>query len=400
MNVRMKGGLRFVLLLALEACGLAACGTTTIIQFLDTDASSDAASDAKSPPPGDGGRDGTNDGVASDGGVTTLASDQRQPLGIALSATEVYWSNVGVIDDGGVAVATGSIVRAPRGGGPSEILVPKLTEPQIVQYGSTGTTGDTLVWSVANDNVYEGAVSELILSTGKLKEAATAQEAPLGVAIDSENVYWVSSTGAGLFVQSANLATGTTTMLGLTEDDNEPGCIAVTPEGAELRALYVTGYAPTGPGGAVYEVPLTGGTMNVVWSTTVGRPYGITADAENVYWAVQDPVMGEIYQAKTGVPVDGGIPDGDTTPLDGGYTIGHAITLASGLPNAYFVAVDSSHAYYATNIAKGGVFEVPIGGGSVRTLAEGLDYPAGVAADETDDRVYFTTLTSIAAVRK
>jgi hypothetical protein len=389
MAIRMNGRLWIGLLV------LVSCGNTTLIIFpgdAGTDAADATPNDAKTP---------DRDSAAP--AHQTLAKDQLQPLGIALSSTQVYWTNVGVVNDGGVEPLTGSVVTATRDGADLKTLVPKQTSPEILQFGAGGASGPVLVWS-GND-----VVSTLFLATGNADSLAEDQPAVLGVALDGDNAYWLASDGDGVVIETAPFSGGTPTMLGYTIDDNVPGCLAVAPITAGQQFIYATGSNPTGGGGALYRISIDagGGLMEAIWTTTIGAPYGVAVDHNNVYWAVADPVQGSIYQMplsaephEAGIS-DCGIPDGpsiDCGPEDSGF--GAPILLATGLSENYFVAVDSSHVYFTTNVASGAAYALPIGGGTSTMLAHELNYPGAIAVDDLDNFVYFTTLTTVERVQK
>jgi hypothetical protein len=385
-----RAWLAFVLLLV-------GCGHTTLIVFEEPD----GGADVTTPPHKDGGKDAEED--ANEGGVTTLAAAQLRPLGIALSASEVYWSNVGAVTDAGSVPETGSIMEAERKGGGVGSVVSNLTEPQVLAYATSGSPSGALAWSELTGST--GTVRTLLLATGEPVQF-TGLDLPVGVAIDGDRVYWVSSNGFGISVESAPLAGGATTTLGSTADENGPGYIAVTPaDTTGKRDIYVTGDTPAG-GGTVYALPLEGGTMRVIWSTPIGEPYDIVADKTNVYWAVPNLSDGTLYQMTNLPPFDAGTSiedggDGAVVENDAGPGFTSPVVLASSLTNSFFLAVDSTHVYFTTNVAKtGGVFSVPIGGGTVTTLADNLSFPGGIAADDSDDFVYFTTISTIARVHK
>jgi hypothetical protein len=390
LEMRVRAWLTSVLLLV-------GCGHTTLIVFEQPDGGSDAMVH-----PGDGGKEGDAREDANEGGVTTLASKQLLPLAITLSPDTVYWTDVGVVNDAGVEQDTGSIWEVSRKGGMPGVLVPDLTDPEALQYGLAGIPGGALAWSESNGAT--GSVGTRLLATKNSNELS-GLSMPMGVAIAGDQVYWVSSNigGSGVLVTSAPLAGGATTTLGFTEDGNQPGFIAVTPEGTtRKRDIFVTGVT-LGGGGVVYAMPIEGGAMEAIWTTTAGEPYGIVADETRVYWAVPNVADGTIYQMTNLSPFDAGtfLDDATVVEKDGGPGFAMLTVLARSLSNSFFLAVDSTHVYFTTNVSKsGGVYSVPIGGGTVRTLASDLSFPGGVAADDSDDFVYFTTLDSVARVHK
>jgi hypothetical protein len=364
---------------------LVGCGNTTLLIFEETDGGSDAMVH-----PRDGGQDVVGDVSAdtNEAGVATLATKQVLPLAIALSPSEVYWTNAGVAIDGGVEANTGSIWEFARKGGVPAVLVSHLTDPEVLAYGASGGSGGVLAWSAQNGPT--GSVTTQTLAT-HMEHTFEGLSSPLGVAIDGDRVYGVESLdGAGIVIKSAPLTGGGSLVVGSIEDGNQPGYMAITPAGATgNRYIFVTADTPGG-GGVVYAVPIGGGTMSPIWATTAGEPYGIVADESNVYWTVPSDVTdGTLYQLPLISIVEGDAGGGSPPTV-----------LASSLSNSFFLAVDSKHVYFTSNVAKGGVFSVPIGGGAVHTLAADLSFPGGIAADDSDDFVYFTTFTTVARVHK
>jgi hypothetical protein len=168
-----RAWLAFVLLLV-------GCGHTTLIVFEEPD----GGADVTTPPHKDGGKDAEED--ANEGGVTTLAAAQLRPLGIALSASEVYWSNVGAVTDAGSVPETGSIMEAERKGGGVGSVVSNLTEPQVLAYATSGSPSGALAWSELTGST--GTVRTLLLATGEPVQF-TGLDLPVGVAIDGDRVY-------------------------------------------------------------------------------------------------------------------------------------------------------------------------------------------------------------------
>lgn len=102
-------------------------------------------------------------------------------------------------------------------------------------------------------------------------------------------------------------------------------------------------------------------------------PYDLRVDADNVYWTTQSAALGEEGLVMQ-MPLAGGEP----------------IVLASGqTPGS--LAIDAEHVYWTNTTDDGSVMSVPIGGGTVTTLAAHQPGPVSIAVDATN--VYWTTLT-------
>jgi hypothetical protein len=308
---------------------------------------------------------------------STLVASTEEPQTIALDSTNAYWTSDHV-GDGGTTLSTGTvqyIARSASSGVPNN-LATGLSAPFIVNAGDgyvaysvlgaggkTGTTGTVGLYNVSLG--------------GTPTTPGTSLQAPAGVAIDSTNAYWISSTGgAGVVVQSASLAGGSETTLGTVSGSYLAGGLTVA-SGNLYFAAYLT---PAGSGGGIYMVSTTGGTPTPVQVFSTGQPYGVVSDSSNVYWT--DPVQGGVYDV----------------PLGGGTIT----TLTTGVGTSYFLAVDSKNVYTADSAVAGAIYSAPIsgGGGATATKLIATTSPSGVAADNNDNFVYFTTAGAICSIAK
>ena len=71
-------------------------------------------------------------------------------------------------------------------------------------------------------------------------------------------------------------------------------------------------------------------------------------------------------------------------PLGGGSLT----TLASGQSSPFNIVLDSTSVYWANDTSNSTVMKVPIGGGTPTTLAGGQSYPRAIAVDSTS--IYWT----------
>jgi hypothetical protein len=149
--------------------------------------------------------------------------------------------------------------------------------------------------------------------------------------------------------------------------------------GLSLRSgtLYFTAASsPLGSGGVMFMVSSSGGTPEAMQTFTTGQPYDVRTDMTNVYFS--DVGTGAVY----------------SMPLGGGTLT----TMATGLGRPYQLAVDSHNVYTADSMG-GGIYEIAIDGGSPKKLLSATS-PRGIAADDNDDLVYFTIPTGICTVAK
>jgi len=111
--------------------------------------------------------------------------------------------------------------------------------------------------------------------------------------------------------------------------------------------------------------------------TSGQSPYHIAVDSTNTYWT---------DYATSGTVKKVSISGGTVT------------TLASGLNKPLDIAVDSTNVYWTEYNSSGTVKKVSISGGTVTTLASGLNNPASIAIDSTN--VYWTENNSSGTVKK
>ncbi|MCL2448763.1 MAG: hypothetical protein FWD17_07450, partial [Polyangiaceae bacterium] len=100
---------------------------------------------------------------------------------------------------------------------------------------------------------------------------ASSQDGPLGIAVDSSDVYWTDQSGGSVMRVSIGGGMAVTLMGG-----------QASPAGIAVDSAYAY-YALEVPHGSVMRIPLAGGVADPVASGQ-DSPYGVAVDAQRVYW--------------------------------------------------------------------------------------------------------------------
>jgi hypothetical protein len=193
------------------------------------------------------------------GTVTTLATAQAYPIGIAVDSVNAY-----------VTTDTG-VVSVPIGGGTTSVLVNGSAVGDSIR-----TNGTQLFWASQQQNT----VFSLALPNG-MPVVIDASEQPGGVAIDSTYVYWTSRSGA---LRRAPIAGGSVVTIA-----NGVGSGAIAVDGS---GIYILDYGGGQNAGYVWMVPLGGGAPVALArnESLPIEPYGIALDATYVYWTATDGI--------------------------------------------------------------------------------------------------------------
>ena len=235
-------------------------------------------------------------------------------------------------------------------------------------------TGTTDVFAIAVDatSVYwTSALGKAVMRVPRSGGAATTlatPEEPSGLAVDSSQAYFA---GRGAAVSKVPLAGGTPTLLGApTCDDAGPCGGPYAPLVIDATHAYFADVAAGSFGGAVYKVPLAGGTVTLLAALTsadAGPPspaYNLARDATSIYY----PNGAGVWK----IPIAGGTPT----------------NLAPGNP-AQIVTIDATNAYSAM-LSDGQIRTVPIAGGASTALYSGAGANSLVVKGSN---LYWTTST-------
>jgi hypothetical protein len=298
--------------------------------------------------------------------ITTLASNQRYPVALAVDTTNAYWASTG--QDINVTTGTmmsGSIDKVPLGGGASTTLAGALQSPLTVAADSA-----FVYWA----DYYAGLVLRVPIAGGASTTLASGGS-PEAVAVNATSVFWVDrSTVQRMLVNGSGQRT-----IALGQSNAWAVAIDAT------SVYWANGDSGSmGRNGSIVSAPLGGGNSTTLASGQ-DNPYAVAVDATTVYWV------------NTGSTNGGGAVM--AVPLAGGT----ATTLASAQDYPYAVAVDATNVYWCNGgggmmTNDGTIRKVPLAGGAPTTIASGLSNPVSVAVDATS--VYWTEYVSAGAVKR
>lgn len=259
---------------------------------------------------------------------------------------------------------------------------------------------------------------------------ATGLSYPVSVAVDDDYVYWIESSGKVL--KRVSKSGGSPTTLATTASSFgqmvlDGSYLYYLDSGTKVQKLLKSGGSPTtlvtgssfydgitvqnntvfwGASGTIYSVPITGGSSTSVASspTSLHDIASIRVTNDVVFWSQTEypsslftqPIGGSRTTLSSGVNVEPGlaIQDGFAyfagsesiyrVPIGGGARQ----TLASGLNDAYDLALDATNIYWVEagnpTGTNGSVRQMPLTGGAITTLATNLAQPVAIAIDSTN----------------
>jgi hypothetical protein len=324
------------------------------------------------------------------GTVTTLATGQAAPMGLATSSSSVYW----VGTNNSTNPPSAYMSRVALAGDTVQQVVPSLSGLIGIE---VAVSGNTVPWTSASPSGFatvNTGVNEVDVSSANppwpdtfMAPAPTA----LGIAVAGGQIYFSVQPGLKTGPPPPPLDGGPSgSSSGFPSSSGSTGSSGVGSSGIGSSGVGSSGIGSTsgsssGTGSSsgasctgcasIQEVPLAGGNVITVVSG-LNDPAMLATDTHSVYWA--DPQSGTVM----------------STPLvgsDGGGGSGIINLIASGQSEPLPVKVDATYVYWGNNTG-GQLVAAPIGGGTAVTLATGQPNIRDLAL--TTSCIYWTTAQS------
>jgi hypothetical protein len=205
--------------------------------------------------------DGALSKVAKSGGTPIVVEPDRcTPYGIALDADAVYWTESDTPNQPG----HGRVLRKPRDGGPTAVLVEDVPSPWAIAVRA----GDVFFTSLNGHAVLAWLGQSP--TVGSLSTLAAAQKRPIGIAIDGKAIYWSDADTGVLLRARADLSPPALIADGLKKP-------------AEITIDDAFVYAAIFDGQSIVRAPKDGGKVETIASGDF-HPRCLGVDDRFVWW--------------------------------------------------------------------------------------------------------------------
>ena len=307
----------------------------------------------------------TSGSPGSDAGLdSSTAVDSTTGEGGADGGNDATESETG--NESGAGDAGDAGVEAGEAGPPPVVLVSDAPNAWLI--ATDGTSVYWIDWVTTDAGQQNGRVMQVAVDGGgETPLAITPGVIPVGLAIDTGNVYWTESDSKLWQVSKSG---GTPTLL-------QDAAVAA-PLTAAGGFVY---FRPTGDSG-VEAVPVDGGAVTALSAT--GNPVDLAVVAGGVYWADATGHIAYVTIADAGTPA----------------------YLVNGFPGQYVSATiyqnlttDGTSLYWprGPGANPSGVMAIPLSGGTPQPLVDaGTDSPRSVVTDGI--RVYYLDVTGSVAL--
>jgi hypothetical protein len=217
------------------------------------------------------GSDGSNVVTCPKGGCSgapRIVASGASNMGIAVDATNVYWT------------ATTVIESAPKSGGAATTLASANYAYEIA------VDSGYVYWTDQGANGPQGSGIWRVAKTGGnavqvANPSAMGSNGPMGIAVDSTNVYFTTADGKIWQVAKS----GGTPLLLASDGGNEPWGIAV-----DDNAVYYVSTPPGANVSKVESVPIGGGCVTTL-ASGLSFAVAVAVDSTGVYFTTLGTVM-------------------------------------------------------------------------------------------------------------
>ena len=232
------------------------------------------------------------------GTPTIIATNQDFPWAIAVDDSNVYWTNYdnGYGPSAGGSTTSGTVMKVPLTGGTPVTLAQGLQNPWGIALDAT---------NVYFSNAGGGTIKSVPIAGGNVTVLASGLLQPEGIAVQNGVVYWVNYAGTtvnnNFYVESVATTGGTPKVLSSSTDAFEGFGLAVNATSIFLSTEQgAVGAATDG----LLSMPLAGSSAPTVLASAEVTPFAIALDATNVYWTSNYVNNGMV----SSMPLAGGTP--------------------------------------------------------------------------------------------